>query len=484
MTMNQDYYAIVIGAGAGGLVIAKGLGQAGKKVLLVEKGPYGGNCANFGCIPSTSLIASANIAHELWSSSLFGIDMRMENFNANRVFSRVRDIVQQVRDRYSPEVLQSQGVETCSGTCVFIDPHTVEVELQDGTKRKHAAKYIVIATGSYPYIPEMKGLGDVPYLTTYNVFDLKEIPTSLAIIGGGQIGCELAQAFRRLGSRVVLIEQKEYLLGTEEPEAYKAIQSSLVKEGVEIYLGHQVVHMQHNSGKIFFNLRRKTDEKEYEVSAEQLLLTTGRRPNIDHLGLAFAGVAYTSDGIAIDEYGRTTQPHIFAVGDVTGHSFYTHAAESQARTILANLLWPWPMQFKMDTLQPIPRVIYTDPEIASIGLTEEEAIEKYGARNIAIYVVPLSEADRAICESRTEGFVKFVTKRFSSKILGATIVAPIAADMLLEISCAMRYKVPLRKLSSLIHPFPTYSQIIRKAADAWLSETLFPLVKRLVSFGR
>jgi len=484
MTSTQEYYAIVIGAGAGGLVIAQGLGQAGKKVLLVEKGPYGGNCANFGCIPSSSLIASANMAHELYSSALFGIDMRMENFNANRVFQRVRAIIFQVREKYSPQMLQKQGVETCSGSCVFVDPYTVEIEFSDGQRRKVSAKYIVIAAGSYPYIPEIKGLNEVPYLTSYNIFDLQEIPTSLAIIGGGQSGCELAQTFRRLGSRVVLIEQKECLLGTEEPEAYKAIQSTLVKEGVEIYLGHQVVHIRHDSGKISFNLRRRTDEKEYEVSAQQLLLTTGRRPNISNLGLDYAGVDYKEEGIVVDAYGRTSQLHIWAVGDVTGHSFYTHAAENQARTILSNLLWPWPIQFKMDRLQPIPRVIYTDPEIASIGLTEEEAIEKYGAAKIAVYLVPLTEADRAICQGRTDGFVKFVTKRYSSKILGATIVAPVAADMLLEISCAMRYNIPLRKLSSLIHPFPTYSQIIRKAADKWLSDTIYPLFTKLFSIGR
>lgn len=479
MNNSDEYFALVIGAGAGGLVVAKGLANAGKKVLLIEKGPYGGNCANFGCIPTKSLVVSANIAHELWRSALYGIDMHIENFSANRVMERIRDIISSLQEKNGPDALSLLGIDTISGSCSFVDSHTVQVTLSTEEKQLVRAKNIVIASGSHPVIPQIKGLTDGPYLTTQTIFSLNEIPTAIVILGGGQTGCELAQSFRRLGARVVLIEQREYLLGGEEPEASRLLQSILVKEGVEIYLGHQLIRVQHDSGKISLNLRKKSDEKEYHVYADQLMLACGRQPNVASLGLDLAGVVCSDTGITIDAYGRTNKTHIWAVGDVTGKSFYTHAVENQARCVLSNLLLPKVLEHKMDIAQPIPRVFFTDPEIASIGLTEEAAIEQYGPRKIATYYVPLSEADRAICQERSDGFVKFVTKRYSGKILGATIVAPGGQDMLLEISVAMKSKLPLRKLACLIHPYPTYIQIVHKAADKWFTEQVWPWIKRL-----
>jgi pyruvate/2-oxoglutarate dehydrogenase complex dihydrolipoamide dehydrogenase (E3) component len=474
--MEEDtYHTIVIGAGAGGLVVAKGLADAGKKVLLVEKGAFGGDCTNSGCIPSKALIASANTAHELWRSGLYGLDMSIVSFQASRALDRVREIVKGFREKNSPEGLKAMGVDARKGTCSFIDPYTVQIQAASGQVSKISSKNIVIATGSSPLIPAIKGLQDVPYHTSQTIFDIQGIPNSLAIIGGGQIGSEFAQSFRRLGSSVILIEQQSHIIGREEPEAYRAIQSGLSKEGVEIFLEVDVMRVRREGDKIFLNLRRRTDEKEWEVCVNLLLITAGRRPNVSELNLEVANVAFSPEGIVTDKYGRTSQSHIWAVGDATGRSFFPHAAENQARTVLANLILPWPFKVKLDLDQPIPRVTFTDPEVASLGLTEKAAIELYGQKNIATYLVPLSESDRAICQDRKDGFVKVITKKYTSKILGATIVAPIGADMLVEISCAMRFNIPLRKLSSLIHPYPTYSQIIRKAADEWLLKTILPL---------
>lgn len=472
---QESYHTVVIGAGAGGLVVAKGLAQAGKKVLLVEKGAFGGDCTNSGCVPSQALIASANTAHELWRSGLYGLDMSIVSFQASRAIDRVREIVKGVREKNSPDALRAQGVDARSGLCSFVDPYTVQIQKPDGTINTINASNIVIATGSSPLIPSIKGLQDVPYHTSQTIFDIKEIPNSMAIIGGGQIGAEFAQSFRRLGSSVILIERESHIIGKEEPEAYRAIQSALAKEGVEIFLEVDVTKIRRDGEKIYLTVRRRSDEKEWDVCVNLVLVTAGRKPNVAELNLEAAGVAFSQEGIPTDSYGRTNQRHIWAVGDATGRSFFPHASENQARTVLANLILPWPFKVKLDQDQPIPRVTYTDPEVASLGLTERAALELYGAKSIATYVVPLSESDRAICQDRKDGFVKVITKKYSSKILGATIVAPIGADMLVELSCAMRFNIPLRKLSSLIHPYPTYSQIIRKAADQWLLKTILPL---------
>lgn len=482
MKTLPDYYAIVIGAGAAGLVVAKGLAKAGKKVLLIDKGPYGGDCANFGCIPTQALITSANIAHELWRSGLYGIDMRISNFQSHRVFEQVRQIVEEMRQKNSPEALKALGIATCSSTCTFIDSHTVQVTTQSGEPKAITADQIIIATGSRANVPLIKGLEEVSYHTNETIFTLNEIPTTIAIIGGGQTGCELAQAFRRLGSSVTLIEQSASLVNKMcEPEALKAVQSTLIKEGVEIYLGNRVERVRKDGDRISLYVHRKSDDVRYELHAQHILVATGRKPNIEELQLEAAGVTYTADGIVHDLYGRTTAKSIWVVGDASGESFYTHAAINQARSVLYNILLPWPFKKKVDIKQAVPSVIYTDPGVASIGLTEAQALEQYGAKSIMTYIVPLSEADFAHCQRKTDGFVKFVTKRLSSKILGATIVAPIAADMLVEVAYAMRDKVPLRKLSSIIHPYPTYSQIIHKAADKWFSDTILPIIGKLFS---
>jgi len=476
MNARYDYYAIVIGAGAAGLVVAKGLAKAGKKVLLVEKGPYGGDCANFGCIPTKALIASANVAHEVWRSGLYGIDMQISGFQSNRVLDRVRAVVEQIRAKNSPPALNPLGVETLTASAAFVDPHTIAVG-----ERKITAKKIIIATGSIAHVPNINGLPDLPFHTSQTLFSLKEVPSSLAIIGGGQIGCELALAFKRLGSSVTLVEQADILLKQEEPEAYKAVQSALIKEGVEIYLRHEVTRVWPDGDKAGLTLRHKLDDKTYDVRVKEVMIACGRRPNLKELNLEAAGVRYTEKGIEHDGYGRTTKPHIWVVGDASGESFFTHAAVQHARRVLLNLLLPWPFKRKLDTAQAVPRIISSDPEVASIGLTEKEANELYGNSSIATYIVALPSADRAICEAREDGFVKIVTKRYSGKILGATVVSPIGADMLPELQIAMREGVTFRKLASLIHPYPTYSQIIQKAADKWLKETILPLIGKFIS---
>jgi pyruvate/2-oxoglutarate dehydrogenase complex dihydrolipoamide dehydrogenase (E3) component len=464
-TRVTTYPIVVIGAGAGGLVIAIGGTKAGKKVLLIEKGNYGGDCTNFGCIPSKSLIASANSAFAIKEGKALGINSVPSITEANETLSRLRRIVGEIRSHEDPEALKKLGLETRTGIAQFEGTHTIRVN----GEIIHA-KQIVIATGSSAFIPPIKGLDKTPFLTNETVFELKEIPKSLTVIGGGPIGCELAQAFSRLGSKISLIHSHKELLNKEEPLAQDVIADQFKLEGMALYLGIGVKEVSHNQDQFQIYL-----EDGQKIESEALLVCVGRKPNVSSLNLQAAGVIYSENGIPVDTYGRTNMSHIWAVGDVAGSPFFTHWAEKQARSVLTSLILPFPFKKKIDKNQPIPRVTFTDPEVASVGLTEKEAGQSY---NIATYLVPFSQVDRAITTGRTEGFVKIVTKKWSSKILGCTIVGERAGEMLGEITLAMYSGIPLRKLSGLIHPYPTYNLAIRKAADMWLTQTILSIFKR------
>jgi len=462
---TNTYPIVVIGAGAGGLVIAIGATKAGKKVLLIEEGFYGGDCTNFGCIPSKSLIASAHSAFAIKESKKLGIDSLPLTVKANNTLSRVRAIVDEVRSHETPEALSDLGLETLTGLARFEGVNILRVN----EKLIHA-KQIVIATGSSASIPKIHGLDKTPYLTNETVFGLKEIPKSLTVIGGGPIGCELAQAFLRLGSKTTLVHSHAELLNREDSSARSIIANQFLSEGMILHLKTGVKEVFYDQGRFTILL-----ENGQYFESEALLISVGRKPNVSALNLEAAGVNYHEKGISVDAYGRTNQHHIWAVGDVVGPPFFTHWAESQARSVLTSLLLPFEFKKKIDKTQPIPRVTFTDPEVASAGLTEDEAKENY---TTATYTVPFSQVDRAVTTGRTEGFVKIVTKKWSSKILGCTIVGERAGEMLGEVTLAMHAEIPLRKLAGLIHPYPTYNQAIRKAADLWLTQTVLSLFKR------
>ncbi len=462
----KRYQIIVVGAGAGGLVVAIGAAKAGKKVLLIERGHWGGDCTNFGCVPSKSLIASAHISKGIKEGSELGVVSQLSGLNSDLSLERVRKIVSRIRSHEEPEALKKHGVETLTGQACFISPNEVRV----GDQIVYGDT-IVLACGSSPFVPSVEGLDQVPYLTNETVFDLEKVPKSLIVLGGGPIGCELAQAFARLGSHVKLVHSHHHLLGREELEAQNVIADTFSKEGIELYLGFRASKVEQREGKIVLSSNEK------EVRGEKLLVSVGRGPNIKGLNLEKAGIKFSDRGVETDAYGRTNIKHIWAIGDIKGSPFFTHLAEHHARGVLTSILVPL-IKKRIEQDQPVPRVTYTDPEVASVGLSEEEAIEKYGKKKIATYFVPFSEVDRAITSSREEGFVKIVTFKWSSKILGATVVAERGGEILMEISAAMYAKMPLRKLANLIHPYPTYSLAVRKAADLWLKQTILPVFRK------
>ena len=350
------------------------------------------------------------------------------------------------------------GVETLNGEASFASPNTLNVNGE-----KIFAKQIVIATGSSPFIPSIDGLENTPFLTNETVFDLPKIPKSMAVLGGGPIGSELAQAFQRLGCNVSLIHSHDTILDREDSLAQEVVAKQLQKDGISLHLGTKPTHIQYVKDKFLLDPKIETDA---------LVIATGRRPNVSSLQLENAKVRFSEKGIAVDAYGRTNQSHIWAVGDVAGAPFFTHFAEHQARAVLTSILLPFKKKINTNN---IPRVTFTDPEVASIGLSEEEASKKY---TIASYTVPFASVDRAVTDGKEEGFIKIITKKWSSQILGCTIVGPRAGEMLSEVSLAMHAKIPLRKLASLMHPYPTYNQAIRKAADMWLTQTVLSLFKK------
>ncbi|MGE3954305.1 MAG: NAD(P)/FAD-dependent oxidoreductase [Parachlamydiales bacterium] len=474
--MKHDYQAIVIGAGAGGLVVAIGLGRAGKRVLLIDKGTWGGDCTNFGCVPSKSLIAASHIAHHIKDPSPWGIKAESPKFNADGALERTRQIVKQIRSHEEPVGLKENGVETLEGVATFVDPHTLQVALTGGGERRVSGAFIVIATGSYPAYPHrVKGIENVPFVTNETIFDLERIPKRMVVMGGGPIGCELGQAFSRLGSQVTITQHNVGLLMKEEPEVRELLQEAFEKEGIECLIEWEVQEAAKEGGEIVLKAVHKRTGESRALRCDVLVSAAGRRPNLEKLKLENVGIETPKKGLETDAYGRTKHKHIYAIGDAT-HSYpFTHMAENQGRAVLTSLLIPGPFGKKLDRAQAVPKVTYTSPEVASAGMTSAEAIEQYGKGRVAIYKVPMAKVDRAICAGETAGIIIVVTKKWSGKILGCTIMASRAGEMLQELTCAMQNGISIKKLAKLIHPYPTFSLGIRAAADKWLTETVIPL---------
>ncbi len=471
----KTYPLVVIGAGSAGLTIAVGAAKAGKKVLLIERGLFGGDCTNYGCIPSKSLIASARIAHAIEHAERFGIQTA-QGFEAHGALKRAQSIVERVRTHEDAGALAKLGIDTLAGEAHFIARHVLEVKMPSGITERVQGKKIVIATGSSPRIPAIDGLQGTPYLTNETIFSLPKIPNSLTILGGGPIGCELAQAFQRLGSKVRLIQKHPALLMKEEPLAQELIAKTLSNEGVYLHLCTILKEVKYSKDRFHLTLFDLTSSKKEEVATDALLIATGRIPNTHTLNLDSAHVHHFEKGIPVDRFGRTYQKHIFAVGDVLGGPFFTHLAHHQARAVLTSLLLPFPFLKRLPR-DPIPRATFTDPEIAAVGLSSKKAQQLYSAQSVLTLTVLLQEVDRAITESREEGFITFVVKKWTSSILGATIVGPRASELLPLISLAIRERVPLRKLASLITPYPTYAQSVEQAANMWLKTFLRRFLK-------
>jgi pyruvate/2-oxoglutarate dehydrogenase complex dihydrolipoamide dehydrogenase (E3) component len=464
------YNVVVIGAGTAGLVTAAGTAGLGGRVALIERNKMGGDCLNFGCVPSKALISSARLVAQIGRADNWGLREQKPQFEFHDVMERMRERRAAIAPNDSQERFESLGVDVFRGDAKFVSPHEVEV---DG--RKLRARNFVIATGSRARIPQIEGIDAVPYYTNETIFDsMKEKPASMIVLGGGPIGCELGQAFSRLGVKITLIQSGSQLLREEDRDIADFMRTSFEAEEIEVRLSTKVHRVKQNNGTIVLATNNG------DVSANALFIAAGRTPNIDTLDLGTAGVSHSKHGVEVDEYMRTSQRHIYAAGDVANRLKFTHTADFTARAVVRNILMPLsPLRQKVSGAI-VPWCTYTEPEVAHVGLGEKAAAENKIPYDL--FTVSLAEVDRAVVENEEDGLAKVLTRKSSDTIIGATIVGSHAGELIHEFVVAMNAGVGLGRIAGMIHAYPTLAELARKAGDKYNRTRLTPLAKKLFAW--
>ena len=468
----------VIGGGSGGLSVAAGASQMGADTVLVEKGRMGGDCLNFGCVPSKSILAAAHHAQSARISSAFGVNGHEPAIDFLKVHDHVQGVIAGIAPHDSVDRFEGLGVKVMQGSGSF----TSGRELQVGDTKIRARRF-VLATGSAPMVPPIPGIEDVPHLTNETVFDLTERPEHLVIIGGGPIGLEMAQAFRRLGSKVTVLEMFS-ALAKDDPEAAQVVTTRLRREGVEILEQTKVQSVAKlvrngNGSPKGVAVTVEQDGERRIIQGSHLLVAAGRAPRVNGLNLEAAEVDYDRKGVSVDERLRTSNKRIYAVGDVAGSYQFTHIAGYHAGIVLRNALFRLPA--KVD-YRAVPWVTYTDPELAQVGMTEEQARESED--EIRILRWRFEENDRARAERDTEGFIKVLTSK-RGRILGATIVGNHAGELLMPWIMAVQQKQKIGAIANLIAPYPTVSEVSKRVAGSYYAGALFSeRTKKIVRFLR
>jgi len=461
------YNLVVIGAGTAGLVAAAGAAGLGAKVALIERDLMGGDCLNVGCVPSKGIISAARMVRQQRRSGEFGTTSSPDGpVDFAAVMQRMRNLRADISPNDSAERFRKLGVDVFFGQAQFVDSETIEV---DGTRLTF--KKAVIATGARAAVPAIPGLDRVDYLTNESVFSLTQLPTRLAVVGSGPIGCELAQAFSLLGTQVTLLGRSSRVLPKDDHDASVIVANAMQRDGVAVH--NEVSDLRVEPGESMY-VHWQAGGQAQQKTFDHVLIATGRQPNVENLNLDAVGVQYNRQGVQVNQRLQTTNKNIFAAGDICSPYQFTHAADFMARAVIQNALF-FGRQRWTDLI--IPWCTYTSPEVAHVGLSEQQAKEQ--GRAIDTYVQHFAEIDRAILEGETEGFVKVHTKRGSDRILGATIVAPGAGEMISEITLAMTHRLGLSKIGSTIHPYPTQTEAIRKLGDQYNRTRLTPLVKSL-----
>ena len=466
----EAYNLVVLGAGPAGLVTAAGAAGMGAKVALVEQHLMGGDCTNVGCVPSKCMIRSARAAAEVRKACQFGVRVpEGVAVDFGFVMDRMRKLRAQISKNESVERFTKMGVDVFLGQGRFIDNRTIEVG--DKKLKFHNA---VIATGARAIHPtDVEGASQTGFLTNETVFNLTQLPPRMVIFGAGPIGCELGQAFARFGSQVTILQNTDHFLPREDPDAAEIIQNAFEQEGIQILLDAHACKMEKRNGEKVVCYRQ--NGKEHTLLCDEVLIGAGRQPNIDNINLEGVGVAYdTRKGVKVDETLQTSNSRIYAVGDVCSPYKFTHTADASARIVIQNTLFPGHKKF---TTNAIPWCTYTDPEIAHVGMYERDAVAK--GIEVQTFVQHLDKVDRAITDGETQGMVKVHVEKGNDRILGATIVAKHAGEMINELTLAIIHKIGLGKISSVIHPYPTQAEAIHKVADAYNRTRLTPRVKSL-----
>lgn len=467
-TPDGPYNLVVIGAGTAGLVAAAGAAGLGARVALVERDLLGGDCLNVGCVPSKALVRAARAVADVRGAGAFGVHVpEGVDVDFPRVMGRMRELRGAISPHDSAARFRGLGVDVYLGEGRFTSTTTAEV---DG--RTLTFSRACIATGARASAPPIPGLDEAGYLTNETVFSLTALPRRLAVIGAGPIGCELAQAFARFGSEVHLFEAMHGVLPNEDSDAAEVVRAALVRDGVHVMCCGQNLQVEGRSdGK---RLRVDSHGTHYDVTVDAILVGAGRAPNVHGLGLESAGVAFDINGVTVNDFLQTSVPHIYAAGDIASRYKFTHAADALARIVIQNALF---FGRKRASALTIPWCTYTDPEVAHVGLFPKDA----EAQGVALdtYTIEQAKGDRALLDGETEGFLKIHARKGTDTILGATLVARHAGEMISEVTLAMTAGVGLGTLATTIHPYPTQAEIFKKAGDAYSRTRLTPRVKRL-----
>jgi len=463
-TPRGRYNLVVVGGGTAGLVSAVGAASLGARVALVERHLLGGDCLNYGCVPSKALIRAAQAAYDVRTGGTLGVFASGVRIDFGAAMERMRRLRAQIAPHDSAARLAGLGIDVFLGEGRFVASNALEV---DGQRLEFARA--VIATGARAAVPDLDGLAEVGYLTNETVFSLTELPGRLVVIGAGPIGCELAHAFRRFGSEVTIIDRSAQLLPREDPDAAAVIATRFAAEGIQLVLGATVVRAeQRPEGKRILYDRGETRG---EVFGDAILVAIGRTPNLDRLGLPAASIEVTERGVEVDDRLRTTNRRVFAAGDVASRYQFTHAADAMARIVLQNALF---FGRKRASGLVIPWCTYTDPEIAHVGLYAHEATER--GLSFTTLTVPLAGVDRAILDGDTEGFARAHVDR-KGRILGITLVSRHAGESIGEAVLAMTQRLRIGALTSTIHPYPTQAEALKKLGDAFQRTRLTPRVR-------
>ncbi|MEM7811605.1 MAG: mercuric reductase [Planctomycetota bacterium] len=471
-TPIDRYNMVVIGGGTAGLVTAAASAGLGAKVALIERSLLGGDCLNVGCVPSKALISAGRAAAAVRDAGDFGVraagDPRVDFAG---VMERMRRLRADISPNDSARRFRDLGVDVFVGDGTFVDGQTVEV----GGQRLNFAK-ATIATGARAAAPPIPGLEEAGYLTNETLFSLTELPRRLAVIGAGPIGAEMAQSFARFGSEVTLLELGPHVLSREDADAAAVVQASLVKDGIDVRVNSGVTSVGTAGGAKTVTF--ETEGQSHTIEVDAILVAIGRAPNVDGLGLENAGVEYDRrTGVTVDDSLRTTNKRIFAAGDIASKYKFTHAADFLARTVIRNALF---MGRGKASALTIPWATYTAPELAHVGLTEAEAAER--GVPVDVFRQDLEHVDRAILDGDNAGFVKALVEKGTDKIVGATVVAEHAGDMISQFSLAMTHGLGLKKFASTIYPYPTQAEAIRKLGDQFNKTKLTPFTAKLLRF--
>jgi pyruvate/2-oxoglutarate dehydrogenase complex dihydrolipoamide dehydrogenase (E3) component len=469
---RERYNLVVLGAGTAGLVTAAGAAGLGARVALVERHLLGGDCLNYGCVPSKALIRCSRAYADVREAGDYGVQVPAgARVDFPRVMQRMRRLRARISENDSAQRFRGLGVDVYLGDARFTGPETIEV----GGRTLRFAR-AVIATGARPSAPPLPGLAEAGYLTNETVFSLTELPPRLAIIGAGPIGCELAQAFARFGSQVHLLEAEKQILVREDPDAARVVEAALAREGVKVVCGSKGAQVRREAAEKIIAV--ECGSQKHELRVDSILVGTGRSPNVEGLNLESAGVEYDRKvGVKVDDYLQTTNPRIYAAGDVCFPYKFTHLADALARVAIQNALF---FKSARTSSLKIPWCTYTDPEIAHVGLYEKEARER--GIPVESVTVPLSEVDRAVLDGEEEGLFKVHVGKKGGRVLGATLVSRHAGEAISEVTAVMNAGAKLKTLGRTIHPYPTQAEAIKKAADAYNRGRLTPFVKRVLAW--